>query len=137
MRNRTWSAASLAALLVVATATGCAKREVYVGTDPGSGVATGGAGGGAAAPTQSLVSELERFSVAQRAYFDANRQYAGSLAALGFAPASGVRIDVIQGDRLGFSAIASSGDNECAVYHGDVRSPRGYLSAPDVPACRG
>ncbi len=138
MRNRMGRAVALAALLVVATATGCAKREVYVGTDSGPAATTGGGGGGGAgASNQSLVSELERLSVAQRAFFDENDYYAGSLDALGFSPASGVRVDVIQGDALGFSAIARSGDNECAIYHGEVRSPRSYLSAPDVPACRG
>ncbi len=139
MRNRMGRAAALATLLLVTTVTGCAKREVYVGTDSGPAATTGGggAGGAAAASNQSLVSELERLSVAQQAFFDENDYYAGSLDALGFSQAPGVRIDVIQGDALGFSAIARSGENECAIYRGEVRSPRSYLSAPDVPACRG
>ena len=139
MRNRMGHAIALVALLLTAVATGCAKREVYVGTDSGPAATSGGGGaaGGAAASNQSLVSELERLSVAQQAFYDENDYFGGSLDALGFSPASGVRIDVIQGDALGFSAIARSGDNECAIYHGEVRSPRSYLSAPDVPACRG
>lgn len=138
MRNRTWWTAGLATLLIAMTVGGCAKRDVYVGTEsgPAATAPSGGAATGPAASAPSLVSELERFAVAQNAYFEQNDYYAGSVEALGFTPASGVRIDVIQGDVLGFSAIAKSGDSECALYHGSVRTPRGYLSAPDVPACR-
>lgn len=139
MRNRAWRSAGLVALLLVATATGCAKRDVYVGTDSGGRATAPSADtpAGASVSRESLVSELERLSVAQGVYFDENDYYAGSIEAMGFTPAPGVRIDVIQGDVNGFSAIARSGDNECAVYRGEVRPPRGYLSAPDVPACRG
>jgi hypothetical protein len=128
----------LAATLVALGSLGCASsREVVVGTDPG------GAGGaktsptGAAVSTASLESELSRLIVSQKAYYEENGYYSGDLESLGFTAGSGVRIDVLQGDSDGFSAIARSGDAECAVFSGDVRAPRGYVSIPDRPACRG
>ena len=130
--------AVLTAALVALGSLGCASsREVVVGTAPG------GAGGakapptGAAVSTASLESELSRLIVAQKAYYEENGYYSGDLGSLGFTAGSGVRIDVLQGDSDGFSAIARSGDVECAVYSGDVRAPRGYVSIPDRPACRG
>ena len=87
--------------------------------------------------TASLESELSRLIVAQKAYYEENGYYSGDLESLGFTAGSGVRIDVLQGDSDGFSAIARSGDAECAVFSGDVRAPRGYVSIPDRPACRG
>ncbi len=137
MRNQKLFAAGLAVLVVGASTAGCAKREVYVGTSPGAATPSGGqAAGGPAVSNQSLLSELQRLSTAQRAFFDQNEYFAADTQSLGFTPASGVRVDVIQGDTNGFSAIARSGEAECAVYSGDVRSPRSYLSAPDVAACR-
>jgi hypothetical protein len=127
----------LAATLMALGALGCASsREVVVGTDPGG---TGGAAvspAGAAVSTASLESELSRLIVAQKAYYEENGYYSGDLGSLGFTAGSGVRIDVLQGDGDGFSAIARSGDAECAVFSGDVRAPRGYVSIPDRPACR-
>ena len=128
----------LAATLVALGALGCASsREVVVGTDPGG---SGGAYPSAAGPTvntASLQSELSRLIVSQKAYYEENGYYSGDLGSLDFTPGSGVRIDLLQGDSDGFSAIARSGDAECAVFSGDVRAPRGYVSIPDRPACRG
>ncbi len=121
----------LVALVGVA---GCASsREVVVGTDPGASGATAGDEGVGSARIQS---ELARLMTAQGAFFDENGYYASDLGTLDFQAAPGVRVDLIQGDRDGFSAIARSGDVECAVYSGDVRPPRGYLAAPDRSACR-
>lgn len=128
----------IAAGVVAVGVSACASsREVVVGTDPG-GSGTSGATQptGGAVPTASLESELYRLVTAQKAYFEANDYYAADLGSLDFTPGSGVRIDLIQGDSDGFSAIAKSGDEECAVYVGDIRSPRGYVSSQEVPACR-
>jgi len=128
----------LAATLVAIVSLGCASsREVVVGTDPGGAGGANPSPTGAAVSTASLQSELSRLIVSQKAYYEANGYYAGDLGSLGFTAGSGVRIDLLQGDSDGFSAIAKSGDAECAVYSGDVRAPRGYVSAPDQPACRG
>ena len=129
------STLALACLVALATL-GCASsREVVVGTDPSGGYSGGDTGEAVGNPT--LESELSRLVVEQKAFFETNGFYAGDLGSLDFAPGPGVRIDVIQGDSNGFSAIARSGDAECAVFTGDVRPPRGYLSSSDVPGCRG
>jgi hypothetical protein len=86
--------------------------------------------------TASLESELYRLMVSQAAHFEETGYYAKSLPSLDFVPGSGVRIDLIRADGDGFSAIATSGEAECAVYSGEVRSPRGYVSLPERPACR-
>ena len=126
-----------ASLLAVGTTACASSREVVVGTDPGGSGTTGAAQTtGQAVSTASLTSELSRLVTTQKAYFEANDYYAADLGSLDFTPGSGVRVDLIQGDSDGFSAIAKSGDAECAVFVGDVRSPRGYASSPDVPACR-
>jgi hypothetical protein len=127
-----------AGVLAVGVSACASSREVVVGTDPGGSGATGGAQStGAAVSTASLESELYRLVTAQKAYFEANDYYASDLKSIDFTPGSGVRLDLIQGDSDGFSAIAKSGDAECAVYVGDIRSPRGYASSQEVPACRG
>ena len=126
-----------ASLLAVGTSACAGSREVVVGTDPGGSGTTGAAQTtGQAVSTASLTSELSRLVTTQKAYFEANDNYAADLGSLDFTPGSGVRVDLIQGDSDGFSAIAKSGDAECAVFVGDVRSPRGYASSPGVPACR-
>jgi hypothetical protein len=126
-----------ASLLAVGTSACASSREVVVGTDPGGSGTTGAAQTtGQAVSTASLTSELSRLVTTQKAYFEANDYYAADLGSLDFTPGSGVRVDLIQGDSDGFSAIAKSEDAECAVFVGDVRSPRGYASSPDVPACR-
>ena len=126
-----------ASLLAVGTTACASSREVVVGTDPGGSGTTGAAQTtGQAVSTASLTSELSRLVTTQKAYFEANDYYAADLGSLDFTPGSGVRVDLIQGDSDGFSAIAKSGDAECAVFVGDVRSPRGYASQPGVPACR-
>jgi hypothetical protein len=128
----------VAAGAVVFGVTACASsREVVVGTDPGgSGTAAPTQTTGDVASTANLEYELSRLVTAQKGYLEANGYYAADLASLEFTPGSGVRVDIIQGDSDGFSAIAKSGDAECAVFAGDVRSPRGYATSQDTPACR-
>jgi hypothetical protein len=109
-----------------AAAAGCARQAVVV-SEPGVGTAQAEA---------TLRADLERLAEAQNGYYGGNGRYADALSELGLTPAIGVRIDVIQGDRDGFSAIGRAGDAECAVYLGDVRSPRSYLTRPDVVQCR-
>ncbi len=138
MRKRKGLRGLTAAALVAIGVTACASsRQVIVGTDT-SGAASSGAAQptGASASTASLQSELSRLVTTQKAYFEAHDYYAADLGSIDFKPGTGVRIDIIQGDSDGFSAIAKSGDAECAVFVGGVRSPRSYATSPDVPACR-
>jgi hypothetical protein len=119
--------ATIAAAVVIV---GC-SRNVVVGSEPSSG----GTGSPANVDAQ-LQTVLSSFAKAQSEYFGAEGRYAQTVSDLGFDVPADVRVDVIQGDRNGFSAIASRADAECGVYGGDARSPRGYLSGPDTPGCR-
>ena len=136
MPNLNTFARLIVATLVAIGSIACASsREVVVGTDPGAATA-GGQAGGATVSNASLESELLRLAVTQEAYYEAKGYYAADLDAIDYTPAAGVRMDLIQGDSDGFSAIARAGDAECALFSGDVRSPRGYATTSGMPACR-
>ena len=128
--RRMLSCAAVAAAVVLA---GCARQAV-VSSEPGQGPTA--ADGGSVVGTNVLTEELGRFAAAEEAYRDAHGGFAADLGTMGFTPARGVRLDVIQGDQNGFSGIASSGESECAIFGGNVRSPRGYATTPGVAACR-
>jgi hypothetical protein len=120
----------LTTLIAILGTVACASSpEIGIGTDPGGSPAS-------AVGTASLESELYRLMVSQGAHFEESGYYARELESLDFEPGSGVRIDLLQANGEGFSAIATSGEAECAVYSGGVRSPRGYVSLPDRPSCR-
>ena len=125
--ERTSAIGALALALAVAVSA-CAPREAIVESEPNPGVVSAGTG--------ALRADLDRLAAAQASYRADNRFYATRAADLGFTASSGVRVDIIQGDRSGWSATASSGDAECAMYEGDVRSPRGYLTEAGRAACR-
>lgn len=122
-----WVTVMLAAAALGA-GTGCAPRQVVVESES---PVTGGQ-----ASVERLRSELQRLASAQSDYYRVNGRYADALGPLAFEPASGVRVDIVQGDRSGFSATATAGTAECAIYSGAVRAPRSYLTSPDVVACR-
>lgn len=126
------TAVALAALGALAASAACAPRQAIVESEPGRA---------APAPASqetlaTLRSDLGSLAAAQEAYEADHGHYAARTADLGFTASSGVRVSIIQGDRNGWSATATSGDAECAVYVGDVRSPRGYLTRPGEIACR-
>ncbi|MDH3298158.1 MAG: hypothetical protein OEM96_07775 [Gemmatimonadota bacterium] len=110
--------------------TSCTPRQAIVASDPPTRGARTGVGDG------PLIHDLQRVYHAQASFLEANGIYADQLASLNVTPTEGVRIDIIQGDRNGFSAIARSGDFECAVYEGNVRAPRTYLTAVSEVGCR-
>jgi len=116
--------------LVGASLTACAPRQAIIASDPPAGGPVTGVGDG------PLMDDLTLVVEAQDAYFKANGVYADRSADLNLTPTEGVSIDIIQGDRNGFSAIARSGDFECAVYVGDVRAPRSYLTDVAEVGCR-
>jgi hypothetical protein len=121
----------VAAPLVAAAllATGCAPRQAIVESEPGR-AASAGAG------QEVLRSDLRRLADAQETYRAANGYYAVRTADLRFTASAGVRVDVLQGDRGGWSAVAASGDAECGMYQGAVRPPRSYLTESGRVACR-
>jgi hypothetical protein len=136
-RSRHARAARLSpvALLVVAALAGCAPRQAVVESEPGR---AGPAPSGGEDLLATLRSDLRMVAAAQEEFRADNGYYAARTADLGVQASPGVRLDVIQGDRNGWSAIAASasGDAECAVYEGDIRSPRGYLTETGRVMCR-
>jgi len=125
----------LVALAAVAVCAGCAPREAIVESEPGRAAPT--PSGGEAVLT-TLQSDLRMLAGAQEEFMSDNGYYAGRTSDLGFAASPGVRLNIIQGDRNGWSAVAASTstDDECAMYAGDIRSPRGYLTGPGRVMCR-
>jgi hypothetical protein len=120
----------IAVLVLAATAAAGCARQVVVQSE------TGGPVGSPQATEDLLRVELQRLAAAQEEYQAANGHYADEVAGLDLQVAEGVRIDIIQGDSAGWSALARAGDSECAIYSGDVRSPRSYVTRPDVVDCR-
>lgn len=129
-------AGAVVALVALAALTGCAPREAIVESEPGRGAAPAPAGDEDVQAT--LRSDLRMLAAAQQEFMTDNGYYAARAADLRFTASSGVRVSIIQGDRNGWSAVAASTatDDECGMYAGDVRSPRGYLTAPDRAMCR-
>lgn len=124
----------LIALLAVAAFMACAPRQAVVESEPNPGAPT--ADGTDVMTT--LRADLRDLADAQEAFRAERGYYAARTADLTFSASPGVRIDVIQGDRAGWSAVASSsvGDAECGMYQGEVRPPRGYLTESGVIGCR-
>jgi len=122
----------LAAVLALA---GCAPRQAIVESEPGRGTPT--TTGGEDVLT-ALRSDLRMLAGAQEEYMADNGFYAARATDLGFTASPGVRVSIIQGDRNGWSAVAASTstDDECAMYAGDIRSPRAYLTSPGQAMCR-
>lgn len=130
----TLRAGLLAASVSLATLAACAPRQAIVESEPNSGAPT--ADGTDVLTT--LRADLRDLADAQEAFRAERGYYAARTSDLAFSASPGVRIDVIQGDRAGWSAVASSrvGDAECGMYQGAVRSPRGYLTESGVIGCR-
>ena len=115
----------LALLLATAGIAGCSRQAVVADTP--AAAQTG---------TALLTADLNRLNAQQADYASDNGRYAATLDALGFAASDGVQVSVIEADDRGYSAIASDGKNECAIYVGKVRAPRGYVTGPDAVFCR-
>ena len=105
---------------------GCARQAV-VGS-PGAP--------GADASEATLRSDLDDLHAAQVSFYGANGSYTNQLGELEFWPSPGVEVSIVQGDRRGFSAIAATGDSECAVFGGEARPPRSYVTQPGLVGCR-
>lgn len=125
----------LVTLAAVAAITGCTPREAIVESEPGRAAP---APSGGQQMLATLSSDLRMLAAAQEAFMADNGFYAARVSDLGFSASPGVRVNIIQGDRTGWSAVAASTstDDECAMYEGDIRSPRNYLSAPGRVMCR-
>lgn len=130
------AALALVALVAVAAFSGCAPREAVVESEPGRGAAP--APPGDEQVQNTLRADLRMLAGAQEEFMDDNGYYAARTPDLGFTASAGVRLSIIQGDRNGWSAVAASNatDDECGMYVGDIRSPRGYLTSPGTAMCR-
>ncbi len=106
--------------------TGCARQAV-VGS---SGTP------GADASEATLRSDLDALDAAEQRFNAANDRYTNQLGELEFSPSPGVEVSIVQGDRRGYSAIAATGDSECAVFGGEARAPRSYVTQPGLVGCR-
>lgn len=106
--------------------TGCARQAV-VGS-PGTPRAD--------ASEATLRSDLDDLHAAQVSFYGANGSYTNQLGELEFWPSPGVEVSIVQGDRRGYSAIAATGDSECAVFGGGARPPRSYVTQPGLVGCR-
>lgn len=115
--------------LAALAASACGARQARIESEPNQGARSG-------VGNNVLTGDLARVRDAQSAYWSSNERYAGRLSDLTFTPSSGVRVDLIQGDRNGWSAVATSGDFECSTYDGSVRSPRSYLTETGTVKCR-
>lgn len=124
----------LVVLLAAATVAACAPRQAIVESETNPGAPTAGD----TDVQTTLRADLRDLADAQEAFRAERGYYAARTSDLSFTASSGVRVDVIQGDRAGWSAVASStaSDAECGMYQGDVRSPRGYLTESGVIDCR-
>lgn len=124
---RKWRACALIACLALAAA--ACSRQAVVGSSPG-------APGTSGSVEATLRTDLESLHAAEERYLAANARYTNRLNQLDFAASPGVDVSIIQGDRRGYSAIATGGDRECAVFGGEARPPRGYVSQPGRVSCR-
>lgn len=125
---------ALIALLAAGAFVGCAPRQAIVESERNPGAPT--AGGSDLLTT--LRVDLRDLADAQETFRAERGYYAARASDLAFTASPGVRVDVIQGDRAGWSGVASSasGDAECGMYQGEVRSPRSYLTESGVIGCR-
>ncbi|MEN8143699.1 MAG: hypothetical protein ABFS14_01995 [Gemmatimonadota bacterium] len=123
------------AVAASAAMSGCGPRQVVVGTDtPPSAPEARQVSD--QANNEILQEELGRFADAQEEHYSDHDRFADSADALGFAAMGGIRLDVLQGDQSGYSAIARLGDSECGIFSGDVRAPRTYVTRAGVADCR-
>ncbi len=125
-RTPTLRAAALTTVCCGILLSGC-SRQAVVGS-PGT------PGGDASEST--LRSDLDALQVAEQVYFADNGRYTNQLGELEFYPSPGVEVSIVQGDRRGYSAIAATGDSECAVFGGEARPPRSYVTQPGLVGCR-
>lgn len=84
----------------------------------------------------TLRSDLSALQQAEERFRSAHDRYTNRLDELEYSPSPGVEVSLVQGDRRGYSAIAAGGGFECAVYGGEARSPRSYVTRPGLVGCR-
>ncbi len=122
-----WKRRERALIAGLALLAAACSRQAVVGS-PGTP--------GAGSVEATLHTDLRSLHAAEERYFAANARYTNRLDQLDFAASPGVDVSIIQGDRRGYSAIATADGRECAVFGGEARPPRGYVSQPGRVGCR-
>ena len=122
---RKWRESALMACVALLAA--ACSRQAVVGSSPGAP---------GTSVEATLRTDLGSLHAAEERYFAANARYTNQLDQLDFAASPGVDVSIIQGDRRGYSAIATADGRECAVFGGEARPPRGYVSQPGRVGCR-
>ncbi len=118
--------ASIVLLLIGVLLPACSRQAVV-----------GSPGTPGADPSEAMArEELADLHAAQERYFEANGRYTNQLSELQFSRQLGVEVSIIQGDRRGYSAVAEAGESECAVFGGEARPPRSYVTRPGLVGCR-
>ncbi len=127
-RRRAWRALLLGA--VCAPLAGCAGRQAVVESDPRGGTET------RRQLESAARSDLDALRRAQSDRLAERGSYAYDVAALGVEPSPGVDLAVLEATTTGFSAVASAGSVECALFVGSANPPRAYAGTAGVVACR-
>ena len=73
---------------------------------------------------------------AQASYRGAHGRYTASLRELGIDRVPRVDVRIVAEGARGFSVVAVSADEECAVFHGTARPPRSYARTAARVTCR-
>ncbi|HEU0297944.1 MAG TPA: hypothetical protein VFR37_00775 [Longimicrobium sp.] len=73
---------------------------------------------------------------AEADYRASHGRYTASLAALGIERSADVDVRIVAEGAAGYSAVAIADAEECAVFHGTARPPRGWVRTPARIACR-
>jgi len=90
-------------------------------------------------PTREMtdVRTLLRMVVAlQESYNAKNGRYASTPRELRIPSLEAVRLHLTANGSLGYTAVAVSATEECALYRGAVRSPREYATEPNRVTCQ-
>lgn len=124
-----------ATLLIAAIGAGCSAVVLLAGCSRQAVVGSPGAPA-AQVSEATLRSDLGALQQAEERFRSAHDRYTNRLDELEYSPSPGVELSLVQGDRRGYSAIAAGGGFECAVYGGDARSPRSYVTRPGLVGCR-
>jgi uncharacterized membrane protein YgcG len=88
----------------------------------------------AATDPRAMLRRVER---AETAYHATHGRYTASLRALGMERVDGVEVRIVAEGAAGYSAVAITRAEECAVFHGAARPPRAWVRAPGRVVCRG
>lgn len=86
--------------------------------------------------TAGVRDVVQQVVSAQASYRGSHGRYTASLRELGMERVRGVDVRIVAEGARGFSVVAVSADEECAVFHGTARPPRSYARIAARVTCR-